>query len=256
MSVDFHVIIPARYASSRLPGKLLIDLEGQTVLERVYQQACLANPTSVTIATDNRAIFDVATRMGAQVLMTSATHDTGTARITEAVKQLNYTSQDIVVNVQGDEPFIDPLLIRQVAKLLSDSIKNPNAQTLSMATLCWPIETIEQCLNPNVVKVVRDAQNNALYFSRSPIPAHRDNPGAIDQVFRHIGLYAYTVELLLAMNDWPVCPLASIECLEQLSVLWAGHKIKVEQACVLPLQDINTVEDLRQAQRYLQSIRS
>lgn len=249
MSVDFHVIIPARYASSRLPGKLLIDLAGQTVLERVYLQACLANPTSVTIATDHPAIVDAATKLGADVIMTDPTHDTGTARITEVVKQLKYAPHDIVVNVQGDEPFIDPRLIRQVAQILSDS-------TVFMATLCWPIETLAQCLNPNVVKVVRDAQNNALYFSRSPIPAHRDNPESIDNVFRHIGLYAYTVELLLAMSHWPVCPLASIESLEQLAVLWAGYKIKVEKACVLPLQDINTAEDVHQAQQYLQSIRS
>lgn len=247
MSAPFHVIIPARFASSRLPGKLLIELEGKTVLERVYRQVCLANPASITIATDHRAIFDAATNMGADVLMTKSCHETGTARITEVVQQLKLSPQDIVVNVQGDEPFIAPQLIQQVATMIADS-------SVPMATLCWPIETMAQCLNPNVVKVVRDVNNNALYFSRSPIPFHRDNPSSIDAVFRHIGLYAYTVELLLKMVDWPVCPLASIESLEQLSVLWAGYKIKVEQACVLPLQDINTIEDVHQAQQYLKSM--
>ena len=237
MSTDFHVVIPARYASSRLPGKLLMDLHGQTIIERVYRQALQAKPTSITIATDHISIFDVATHFGAKVVMTAATHESGTARIAEAVAQLGLSPQDIVVNVQGDEPLIAPKLIQQVAQTLSDS-------TAPMATLCWPIESLAQCSNPNVVKVVRDAQNNALYFSRSPIPAHRDHPMSIEHVFRHIGLYAYRAEFLLNMVHWPTCALASIESLEQLSVLWAGYKIRVDNACVLPLQDVNTAEDL------------
>ena len=245
MSIDFHVIIPARYASSRLPGKMLMDLQGQTIIERVYRQALQANPTSITIATDNAAIFDVATGFGAHVVMTAASHESGTARIAEAVTQLAFAPQDIVVNVQGDEPLIAPELIMQVAQSLSNT-------TAPMATLCWPIDDHTQCINPNVVKVVRDARNNALYFSRSPIPAHRDDPMAIEHMFRHVGLYAYRAAFLLEMVNWPMCAIAAAESLEQLSVLWAGYQIKVEDACVMPLQDINTADDLALARGHLQ----
>ncbi len=242
MSCDFHVIIPARFQSSRLPGKLLMDLQGQTVIERVYRQALKANPKSITIATDNQAIVDAATGFGAQVVMTATTHQTGTDRIAEAVKQLRFSAADIIVNVQGDEPLIAPELITQVAESLA-STDSP------MATLCWPVEDEALCANPNVVKVVRDCNNNALYFSRSPIPANRDQPLSRRNVFRHIGLYAYRAAFLLEVVTWPVCELETIEALEQLRVLWAGYNIKVDEACVRPLQDINTAEDLISARR-------
>ena len=244
MSCDFHVIIPARYQSSRLPGKLLMDLQGQTVIERVYRQALQARPTSITIATDNEAIFDAATRFGARVEMTATTHQTGTDRIAEVVEKLGFAPQDIIVNVQGDEPLIAPELITQVANSLA------NAET-PMATLCWPVENDALCANPNVVKVVRDYHHHALYFSRSPIPANRDAPLSCQHVFRHIGLYAYRAGFLLDMVNWPICELETIEALEQLRVLWAGYKIKVDEACVRPLQDINTADDLIAAQREL-----
>lgn len=244
MSCDFHVIIPARYQSSRLPGKLLMDLQGQTVIERVYRQALLANPKSITIATDSEAIFDVVTRFGAQAVMTASTHQTGTDRIAEVVEKRGFLPDDIIVNVQGDEPLIAPALITQVAKSLANG-------EVPMATLCWPVEDDALCANPNVVKVVRDCHNNALYFSRSPIPANRDKPLSCQNVFRHIGLYAYRAAFLQEMVNWPVCELESIEALEQLRVLWAGFKIKVEEACVRPLQDINTMDDLVVARREL-----
>lgn len=237
MSCDFHVIIPARYQSSRLPGKLLMDLQGQTVIERVYRQALQANPRSITIATDNEKIFDVARDFGAQVVMTATTHQSGTDRIAEAVKILGLLSNDIIVNVQGDEPLIAPALISQVA----NSLANTDA---SVATLCWPIEDDASCTNPNVVKVVRDCHNHALYFSRSPIPANRDQPLDRKNMFRHIGLYAYRAAFLLDVVKLPVCELETREALEQLRVLWAGYKIKVDTACVRPLQDINTADDL------------
>lgn len=245
MSCDFHVIIPARYQSSRLPGKLLMDLQGQTVIERVYRQALQANPKSVTIATDNETIFNTAKEFGAPVIMTSTTHQTGTDRIAEAVTKLRLSPQDIIVNVQGDEPLIAPALITQVA----NSLANADAP---MATLCWPVEDDMTCANPNVVKVVRDCHNNALYFSRSPIPANRDKPFSAQNVFRHIGLYAYRAAFLLEVVTWPVCELETIEALEQLRVLWAGYKIKVDEACVRPLQDINTADDLLAARREME----
>lgn len=234
---DFHVIIPARFNSTRFPGKLLMDLNGKSVIERVYHKATAANPSSVTIATDNDAIFSVAKQFGASVIMTSVSHTTGTDRIAEAAVKLGLRPSDIVVNVQGDEPYISPLLIKQVANSLSLS-------TAQMSTLCWPIESIEQRDNPNVVKVVRDCNNHALYFSRSAIPCHRDNPNNIAQMFRHIGLYAYRNAFLQEIVTLRPADIEEAECLEQLRVLWSGHKIKVDVACVAPLQDINTPEDL------------
>ncbi len=240
MSIDFHVVIPARYQSSRLPGKLLMDLNGLTVIERVYRQALLAAPKSITIATDSVEIYERATTFGAKVVMTANTHQTGTDRIAEVIALGTFSPHDIIVNVQGDEPLISPRLIQQVAGTLAIS-------EAPMATLCWPIDTVEEGLNPNVVKVVRDAQNNALYFSRSLIPANRDDASQLKHVFRHIGLYAYRAGFVLEYVKLPVCELETIEALEQLRVLWAGYRIKVDTACVAPQQDINTAEDLKKA---------
>ncbi|CEK10005.1 3-deoxy-manno-octulosonate cytidylyltransferase [Legionella hackeliae] len=247
MTHAFHVIIPARYQSTRLPGKLMMEIDGLTVIQRVYQQALKANPTSIIIATDNLIIAEHAESFGATVQMTAVHHQTGTDRIAEVVASVPFASDDIIVNVQGDEPFIAPQLISQVAESLSIS------QT-PMATLCWPLESYQQLNNPNIVKVVRDCWNNALYFSRSAIPANRDEPENIKQVFRHIGLYAYRASFLLDFVKWPVCALEASEALEQLRVLWAGHKIRVEQACTQPLQDINTQEDLLLARQLLSSV--
>lgn len=244
MSVEFHVIIPARYQSSRLPGKLLMDLNGMTIIERVYRQALLAAPKSITIATDSIEIYQHATAFGANAVMTASTHPTGTDRLAEAIVLGNFSSHDIIVNVQGDEPLISPQLIQQVAGTLASS-------PAPMATLCWPITTIEEGCNPNVVKVVRDAQNNALYFSRSLIPANRDDLSQLKNVFRHIGLYAYRAGFVQEFVQLPVCELEMTEMLEQLRVLWAGYRIKVDTACVAPQQDINTAEDLKKACEFL-----
>lgn len=244
MSTAFHVIIPARYQSTRFPGKLLKPLNGISVLERVYKQALLAKPASIIIATDSEDIAEHAKGFAANVVMTLSSHESGTDRIAEVVAQANFSSNEVIVNVQGDEPFIAPELIRQVAGSLHDS-------SASMATLCWPIESLEQLNNPNVVKVVRSSNNHALYFSRSPIPCNRDNPHDYANTYRHIGLYAYRAAFLLDYVTWPVCPLEKLEALEQLRVLWHGVAIKVDEACVLPLQDINTQEDLLIAERML-----
>lgn len=242
MSTGFHVIIPARYHSTRFPGKLLMELNGLTVLERVYSQALLAEPVSVIIATDHEAIANLARSMGATVVMTATTHQTGTDRIAEVVANGAFSPEDIIVNVQGDEPFIKPQLIKQVAQSLTNS-------SAPMSTLCWPINSMDLLNNPHVVKVVRTRDNHALYFSRSPIPAHRDNPLSYAQSFRHIGLYAYRAAFLLEYVHWPICELEAHEGLEQLRVLWSGIDIKVDEACVEPLQDINTKEDLELAKQ-------
>lgn len=240
MNTEFHVIIPARYQSTRFPGKLLQQLHGVSILERVYRQAKLAKPKSIIIATDSEQIAEHASDFAAVVEMTLPEHETGTDRIAEIVARGPYASDDIIVNVQGDEPFIAPELITQVAL----SLRNTAAP---MATLCWPVENFEQLCNPNVVKVVRTEDNHALYFSRSPIPLHRDNPRLLNHTFRHIGLYAYRAGFLLDYVSWPQSPLEQAEALEQLRALWFGTKIKVDTACVEPLQDINTKEDLAKA---------
>ena len=244
MSADFHVIIPARYQSTRLPGKLLMELHGSTVLERVYRQVQQAQPKSVTIATDSEVIFEKATCFGAHVVMTATTHQSGTDRIAEVVANQSFGLDEIIVNVQGDEPLIDPALISQVAQSLA-------ADSVPMATLCWPMDDEASRNNPNVVKVVRDINNHALYFSRAPIPFHREGSSRKNVMYRHIGLYAYRAAFLLEIVQWPVCELEAVEALEQLRVLWAGYKIKVDEACVPPMQDINTAEDLVRAQRLL-----
>ncbi|MFA5959251.1 MAG: 3-deoxy-manno-octulosonate cytidylyltransferase [Tatlockia sp.] len=248
MSIAFHAIIPARLGSTRLPGKLLLPLEGMSVLERVVRQVQKANPETITIATDSQEIADHAAQFGAEVKMTSASHSTGTDRSAEVVMRGNFLDTDIIVNVQGDEPFIAPELIRQVAESLHQA-------TAPMATLCWPITEIEQLLNPNTVKVVRDRHNNALYFSRSAIPMHRDGLQNTNGAYRHIGLYAYRAAFLLEVVRMPVCQLETTEALEQLRVLWSGYKIRVEEACVEPLQDINTEEDLLRARQLLRQKR-
>ncbi|PJD96849.1 MAG: 3-deoxy-manno-octulosonate cytidylyltransferase [Legionella sp.] len=246
MSTDFHIIIPARYQSSRFPGKLLEQLDGLSVLERVYQQALLANPQSITIATDNELIFNHALSFASSVEMTKSTHETGTDRIAEVLEKKRFYADDIIVNVQGDEPFIAPELIKQVANSL-------NQTHAPVATLCWPIESLAMLNNPNVVKVVRTQDEHALYFSRSPIPAHRDDRNDYSNTYRHIGLYAYRAAFLLDYIKQPACVLEQAEALEQLRVLWSGASIKVEEACVEPLQDINTYEDLIKARLLLAS---
>ncbi|KTC71734.1 3-deoxy-manno-octulosonate cytidylyltransferase [Legionella birminghamensis] len=236
MSVDYHVIIPARYQSSRLANKLMLELAGKTIIQRVYEQVVAAKPSSVLIATDSEIIANHAENFRAPVIMTDSRHPTGTDRLAEVIRKGSYRPEDIIVNVQGDEPFIEPSLIQQVAATLQ------NAE-VPMASLCWPVETKEQLHNPNVVKVVRDQFNNALYFSRSAIPFNRDNPESMEHIFRHIGLYAYRAAFILDYVSFTPAPLETCESLEQLRVLWAGYKIRIEEACVRPRQDINTQAD-------------
>lgn len=245
--VPFHVVIPARFQSTRCPGKLLMDLNGMTVIERVYRQALLAKPQSITIATDHVDIYNHVQGFGAHAVMTATTHQSGTDRIAEVVAADAFSPHDIIVNVQGDEPLISPRLIEQVAMAMAND-------SVPMATLCWPIQNNEEMLDPNVVKVVRNKHHHALYFSRSPIPFNRDHRGSLKQVFRHIGLYAYRQAFLLDFVKRSVCELETIEVLEQLRVLWEGYTIKVDLACVAPMQDINTFDDLKKAQNILLEI--
>lgn len=248
----YHVIIPARYASTRLPGKPLQDIAGKPMIQHVWEQARKSRAASVTIATDDERIVAACESFGAAVVMTRSDHPSGTDRLQEVVSLLGLDNQACVVNVQGDEPLIPPSLIDQVAANLQAW---PAA---SIATLCEPIGDIETLLNPNAVKVVADHQGFALYFSRAPIPWCRDafaaNPGALPAnvaFYRHIGLYAYKVGFLHDYVGWPTSPLETVEALEQLRALHFGCRIHVAEACETPPAGVDTVEDLARVRELL-----
>jgi 3-deoxy-manno-octulosonate cytidylyltransferase (CMP-KDO synthetase) len=241
----YTVVIPARYGSTRLPGKPLLEIQGKTMVQRVWEQACLSGAERVVIATDDSRIVEVAQAFGAQVCMTSVEHSSGTDRLQEVVAELGLADDHRVVNVQGDEPLIPPQVIDQVAANLS---AHPHA---SIATLCEDIDDIEDLINPNVVKVISDAQGMALYFSRAPIPWPRDAfvhgrdvmPSA-GNWYRHIGLYAYRVEFLHQFVSWPVAPEEQLESLEQLRALHNGVGIHVDRAVHTVPAGVDTHDDL------------
>src|ERR1051325_4483470 len=215
-----HIIIPARYQSTRLPGKPLADVAGKTLIERVHDCARASGATSVTIATDDERVARAARRFGASVCMTSNAHRSGTDRIAEAIQKLGIGAGDIVVNLQGDEPLTPPELIQRVAQTLDG---HPDAV---MASACHPIANLEALTNPNVVKVVCDEKGCALYFSRAPVPWPREQrarraAGSV-QALHHIGLYAYRAAFVTRYAAWAPCPLEEVEQLEQLRVLWHG----------------------------------
>ncbi|RLU01451.1 3-deoxy-manno-octulosonate cytidylyltransferase [Ketobacter sp.] len=243
---EYRVIIPARYASTRLPGKPLQDIAGKPMIQRVYEQACRSQAAEVIIATDDTRIETAAKQFGANVVMTRPDHESGTDRLQEVVTQLGLADEDIVVNVQGDEPLIPPAVIDQVARNLAQS-------SAGISTLSEPIDEIEKVFDPNAVKVVADVHGYALYFSRAPIPFGRDSydmaqrSGALPAhmaVQRHIGIYGYRVSLLHDFVQWGPCALEKTECLEQLRAMWHGVKIHVEQAVVTPPAGVDTPADL------------
>jgi 3-deoxy-manno-octulosonate cytidylyltransferase (CMP-KDO synthetase) len=243
-----HVIIPARYASTRLPGKPLVDVAGKTLIERVHECARATGARSVTIATDDERIADAGRRFGANVCMTAETHRSGTDRIGEVIQQLGLEPEDIVVNLQGDEPQMPPALVRQVAAALE---RNRDAV---IATACHPISDLETLRNPNAVKVVFDKYGNALYFSRAPIPWPRalmvgEEAEAI-RAARHIGLYAYRAGFVARFCAWGPCPIEELEQLEQLRVLWHGERIVVHATDDAPANGVDTAEDLERVRRY------
>lgn len=251
---DFHIIIPARYASTRLPAKLLLNVAGKPLIQRVYERALLCGAKSVTVATDDSRIKEAALLFGAEVCMTSLDHQCGTERLAEAAMKLSLSDEDIVVNIQGDEPLILVNAVQQAAKAL---FQNPDA---AMATLCTPIKHYGEIFNTNVVKVTIDKKGYALYFSRAPIPWHREffkqenniendcvNLQSIlktHHYFRHIGLYAYRVGLLKKYQQWGMSPPEAIEKLEQLRILWNGEKIYVSLVEEVSPAGVDTEEDL------------
>lgn len=243
----FRIIIPARFASTRMPGKPLREIAGKPMIQHVYERAQSSQATEVVIATDDDRIKQAANDFGAQVCMTQATHHSGTERIAEVVATLGYNDDDIIVNLQGDEPLMPAVCLDQVAKSLAEY------RDAHMATLCTPLDSAEELFDPHVVKVVRDVSGYALYFSRAPIPWHRDTfaegadklPTGKGVYYRHIGLYAYRVGFIKEYCTWPPCPLEKIESLEQLRVMWHGQKIMVAVAEENPGPGIDTEDDLK-----------
>ncbi len=241
----FSVIIPARYESTRLPGKPLLDIAGKPMIQRVYEQACGSHASRVIVATDDERIASAVKGFGGEVCMTSVKHPSGTDRLQEVCAILNFSDDDIVVNVQGDEPLIPPVVINQVANIL----KKSNAD---MATLSEVIDRVEDFLDPNTVKVLSNKDSHAIYFSRAPIPWPRDQfsisqselPRQID-CQRHLGIYAYRVSLLNQFITWPVAVLERVEKLEQLRALWQGIAIHIEQAVEKTPPGIDTESDLK-----------
>lgn len=248
----FRVVIPARYGSTRLPGKALLPLAGKPMIQWVYERAHRSGASEVIIATDDARIQKAAQSFGAPVAMTSPKHASGTDRIAEVAERGGWPAHDIVVNVQGDEPLIPPALINQVATVLHD------APAAGVATLAAPIASCEELLNPSVVKVVADITERALYFSRAPIPWNRDGAsGGLESqrnyegARRHIGIYAYRVSSLLKLAALPAAYLETLEKLEQLRALANGIEIRVADAVERPGLDVNTQDDLAEVERLL-----
>ena len=253
--MSFIVVIPARYQSTRLPAKPLVNILGKTMIERVALQALKSGATRVIVATDDQRIVEALTTVqNIEVCMTSIDHESGTDRLAEVCEKYQFAEDDIIVNVQGDEPLIPPTVIAQVARNLK------NNQDASVATLSAPITEFDDVFNVNAVKVVTDSNGMALYFSRATIPWDRDNfsekniqNASVEQKYlqRHIGIYAYRVGFLKQYAQLTVSPLESIEKLEQLRVLWHGFNIHVEPALEIPAAGIDTANDLQRVINYL-----
>jgi 3-deoxy-manno-octulosonate cytidylyltransferase (CMP-KDO synthetase) len=240
----FRVVIPARYASSRLPGKALREIAGKPMVQWVYERACASGASEVLIATDDDLIVSAAHSFGAPAQLTALAHASGTDRIAEVARARGWGPGEVIVNVQGDEPLIPAALIAQVAAVLA-------ASDGGIATLASPLESLAELMEPSVVKVVTDARGRALYFSRAPIPWNRDSaPDGLGSQHdfggarRHIGIYAYRVTALLKLGQLPAGVLEVREKLEQLRALEHGLPIQVGNAAERPGPDVNTLADL------------
>jgi 3-deoxy-manno-octulosonate cytidylyltransferase (CMP-KDO synthetase) len=238
--MSFTVVIPARYQSSRLPGKMLLDIGGTPMVLRVVERALKSKASAVYVATDDERIFAVCKDAGVKVLMTSRAHTTGTDRITEVAQQLGLHDDAVIVNVQGDEPLIPPAVIDQVAANL---VLRPQT---GICTLYAPVADETEFRNPNAVKLVTDEQGGVLYFSRAPIPWPRDGLTAANLALakRHIGLYAYRVGVLKRFVTWPVSPVEDSEKLEQLRAMHHGVTIHAERCCEFIPAGVDTAADL------------
>ncbi len=251
--MSFVVVIPARYQSSRLPGKPLADIHGKPMIAWVVERAKQAGASQVIVAVDDERVASAVADLGVDVCMTGTHHQSGTERLAEVCEKYAFAPDTIVVNVQGDEPLIPPAIITQVADNLAKT-------SVPMATLAVAIEDEYEVFNPNAVKVVTDKLGYALYFSRATIPWDRDGfaqePKQWQHTFlRHIGIYAYRAGFIRQYVSWPISPLEQIESLEQLRVLWHGEKIHVAVAAEIPPAGVDTLEDLEKVRCYLDNIK-
>jgi 3-deoxy-manno-octulosonate cytidylyltransferase (CMP-KDO synthetase) len=249
--MSFKIVIPARYASSRFPGKPLARIAGEPMIWHVWRRAIESGAETVVVATDDHRIRTHCEQFGARVCMTSVDAQSGTDRVAEAVAQLGWADEDIVINLQGDEPLMPVSAIREVAEQLQ------NEASADIATLCWPVRHDDELLDTAVVKVVIARSGAALYFSRAPIPWNRDEPPAAGHdaepraVYRHIGLYGYRAGVLGRLAGEPVCELEAIEKLEQLRALWIGLRIQVRVASEIPGPGVDRPEDVERVERLL-----
>jgi 3-deoxy-manno-octulosonate cytidylyltransferase (CMP-KDO synthetase) len=248
----FVVVIPARFSSTRLPGKPLADIAGKPMIQHVYERALQSNATKVIVATDDEQVKKIVESFNGNVLMTSKEHVSGTDRLEEVAYQLQLKDNEVVVNVQGDEPLIPPRVINQVALNL---LNNTQA---SIATLSEPLASIDDLFDPNIVKVVTDQKNIALYFSRAAIPWARDDFAHNKNVLpahipyhRHVGIYAYRVSFLHQFVKWTPAPIEQAESLEQLRAMWYGVKIHVAQAQETIPAGVDTQADLERVRQIL-----
>ncbi|MBS6032613.1 MAG: 3-deoxy-manno-octulosonate cytidylyltransferase [Pantoea sp.] len=249
--MSFTAIIPARYASTRLPGKPLVDIHGKPMVVHVMERARESGASRVIVATDHPAVAQAVEAAGGEVCMTRADHQSGTERLAEVIEKYQFADDEIIVNVQGDEPMIPAEIVRQVANNLAGS-------AAGMATLAVPVTDAEEAFNPNAVKVVMDVNGYALYFSRATIPWDRERYARSreqigDTLLRHIGIYAYRAGFIRRYVAWAPCPLEQIELLEQLRVLWYGEKIHVAVAQTIPSVGVDTPEDLQRVRAAMQA---
>lgn len=245
MSLSFKVVIPARFGSTRLPGKPLLDIAGKPMIVHVCERAEESGAEEIIVATDDDRIFNTVTGLGIKAVMTRADHQSGTERLAEVAKLCGWKNDQVIVNLQGDEPLIPPEYICDVAQALSEQ------KQAGIATLAARIIDGEEIFNPNAVKVVLNKAGFALYFSRAPIPWDRHaftltggTPGDKMPYLRHIGMYAYRVDFLQRYCLWEASPLESVEALEQLRILWHGEAILVKTVAKTPAAGVDTQEDL------------
>jgi 3-deoxy-manno-octulosonate cytidylyltransferase (CMP-KDO synthetase) len=252
MSLRFKVVIPARYASTRLPGKPLLNIAGKPMIVHVCERAREADAEEIIVATDDERIFQTVSDLGIKAVMTCPDHQSGTERIAEVAQHCGWAGEDIIVNLQGDEPLIPPETIREVASALAGQ------KQAGIATLAAKIIDSEEIFNPNAVKVVLNKAGYALYFSRAPIPWEREtfvqagrNPSGKIPYLRHIGLYAYTVGFLNRYCSWEASPLELVESLEQLRILWHGEAVLVKIVDKTPEAGVDIEEDLKRVEQAL-----
>jgi 3-deoxy-manno-octulosonate cytidylyltransferase (CMP-KDO synthetase) len=251
--MSFSIVIPARYASTRLPGKPLLEIAGKPMIQHVYERAVESGAEQVIIATDDKRIKQAAEWFGAEVCMTSDKHRSGTERLAEVIDTYNIDDNHIVINLQGDEPLLPPKCLRQVAQALEDD------EGASVATLCTHMQSVDEIFDPHAVKVVLDHNQHALYFTRAPVPWDREHftgkskltEEQLSVYRRHIGLYAYRAGFVKKYIQLPQTDLEKIESLEQLRVMWHGFSIVVPMAEEVPGPGVDTTEDLENVRKMM-----